>query len=519
MIIPVGGMQEAPALPVTPWVQEERRASQSYSVDETLRVEALSWYRDLETGFLVFEGEVKAFYGLTVLSADSLTIDGAGKQLTTVGRTQLVDPEGTMFIDDLQLNWATGYGTAKNVRLEVGYVLIEGRSIEIIRDPVQLWRVKGAQFQLQDLAAAGFKFSASEVVVEPGKKVIGRRVFYQLLGQSIGPIPEQTISLDRRVTGFRLPSLANRRGVGFGVSWKNSFLLDEQSVVGADLNVFPSRLPQVRVEYTRSFIDGGRQVTNIAPRNELDERYANGWFNSIFVQGPEQEQTTIRDPKNSYSVLSAWNQLTQGRLVDETGVSKLVEFVYELGGPLGDGGYLGSARLHRIRESGSSPWVDRSIFEAAYLAPRYDFGGAKVHARLDGFGSLSEKNSFGIVRGEVGLFGEVLPGLTVGGAYVVASQFGTSDFLFDRLAYGNGMVFRADYVRGPYKFRYMRKYDFSGKRWFDTEWEIALAAGSLEPFVTRREFPSDFRIGVRFRIDGFRERLVDRDVNRKNRPE
>lgn len=516
MIIPVGGVAMPVDLPVTPMVQESR---QSVAVDDTLTIEADSWYRDVADGVLVFEGGVKAKYGPTVLQASRLFVNTNSKVLRTEGTTRIIDPEGELSVDSLEVNWETGVGSGKSVRLEVGYVLVQGGSLEIQREPEPLWTVRKAQIELTDLSSGGTRFAADELVIQPGRRAVARRVFYELLGINVGPFPSQTFNLDRRVSGFKFPSVTNRRGVGIGVSWESSFLLSDRSVISGAWNSFPGRLQEYQFQYTQSFIDGGQQITRVAPRGDLGERVSDGWFNNVSISHPDEEFNRLRDPKASFSAGTYWNTGSVGRRQDSAEISKAWDFVYEKGGALGQGGWIGTGRIQRVRDSGQAQWVDRAVFETSYIAPRYTFGNWNSHARLDLVGTLSGDNTFGIIRGEIGAFGEVIRGLTVGGVYVNASETGSADFLYDRLPVGSGFALRADYVYGPYTLRYLRKYDFSTKDWYDVEWEIALAAGSLEPFVTRREFPSDYRIGVRFRVDGFTNRLVDRDLSRKNRPD
>ena len=107
-----------------------------------------------------------------------------------------------------------------------------------------------------------------------------------------------------------------------------------------------------------------------------------------------------------------------------------------------------------------------------------------------------------------------IDGFQFGAAYVLAEEFGVADFEFDRLNMIEGLHFRADYRKGPYSLRYLAKYDLRASDWFDREWEVAFAAGAFEPYIQRREFPGDFVIGVRLRINEFTSRIQQREVER-----
>ena len=73
---------------------------------------------------------------------------------------------------------------------------------------------------------------------------------------------------------------------------------------------------------------------------------------------------------------------------------------------------------------------------------------------------------------------------------------------------------RADYMVGPFTFRFLNKYNIDTKQWYDREYEIALVAREFEPYIIYRQFPSETRIGIRFRIDNLRDRLTRRSQDR-----
>lgn len=498
-------------------VQEAPSARQRVPVDEELTVEADHWYKDLADGKTVFEGNVRATYGLSVLTTGRLVVDDVLGVMVAEGESRIDDPEATVSAKHIVVNWKLKESSAEAVRIEAGYVLVQGDRLEIENEPEPKWTITGATLELTDLSAGGNRFIAREVTIFPGQRAVAKHVTYQLFGQKLGPIPSQTFNLDRRVTGLKLPSLKYRGGTGFGVGWQSSLLLDDQTIASGNWEAFPGERAGYRLELTRSFIGEGKQLTKISPRSDLGERFVNGWFNNVTLSDPEEELRRLRDPKSSFTVGTYWNTSTDARPVDATDVSKAFELVYEMGGPLGTGGWVSTARVQQARESPASQWVNRVVWDTTFLAPQLDFGGVKSHVRLDLIGTSSVGGSFGILRSELGAYGELIPGLRLGGAYVWASESGSPDFGYDPLSFGSGLNLRMDYERGPYTLRYLMKYDFSGKRWYDREWEFALVAGSLEPFVSRREYPGEFRFGVRLRVDQLADRLLDRDLKR-NRP-
>ncbi len=505
-----------PAQPPT-MVQEQPKARQQVLVDEELTVEAEHWFKDLESGKTFFEGNVKATYGLSVLTTQRLVIDESLGLMVAEGESRIDDPEATVSAKQIVVNWKTKESSAEEVRIEAGYLLVQGERLEIKNEPNPEWKISGAKIELTDLSPGGNRFLANEVTIYPGQRAVAKHVTYQILGQKIGPLPSQTFNLDRRVTGLRLPSLKYRGGSGFGLSWNSSMLLDDKTIALGSWEAFPGQQSGYRLELTRTFVSEGDQLTRISPRSDLGERFVDGWFNNVTMENPGQELDRIRDLKSSFTIGTYWNTSTDARPVDATDVSKAFDLVYEMGGPLGAGGWVSTARYQQARESNNTAWVNRLVVDTTFLAPQYDFGGITSHARFDLIGTSSSRGSFGIVRSELGAFGELMPGLRLGAAYVWASEDGSPDFGYDPLSFGSGLHMRMDYERGPYTLRYLMKYDFSGKRWYDHEWEFALAAGSLEPYVSRREYPGDFRFGVRLRLDQVTNRLLDRDIKR-NRP-
>lgn len=500
----------------TPFLDQSVPVLQQVPIDEVLTVRSEHWYKDLSTGKTVFEGKVSATYGMTVLTSERLVVDEVLGEMVAEGESRIDDPEGVVTAKHIIVNWKLQESRAENVRIESGYVLIQAESLETKSTPEPLWIVKEATVELTDLNSGGNRFTAREVEVRPGKTAIARHVFFQVFGQMLGPIPSQTFYLGSRVSGLRAPSLKfNDQGVG--LSWRSSLPVSKNIYASGAWDTFPGDQPAFNFELTQSFLSEGSQLSRILPRSDLNERYADGWFNNIVQQDPVLAFDRLRDRKSSLTFGSVWNTSANARTVESNDITKAFDLAYEQGGPLGEGGWVSTARIQQIRDSANSGWVNRIVLDTTIMAPQHSLGGLKTHARLDLFGTSSSRGSFGIIRGEYGAFGEISPGLTLGGAYIWAEEGGKPDFAFDSLGFGSGFNLRLDYIRGPYAIRYLTKYDFHGREFYDHEWEFALAAGSLEPYISRREFPGDFRFGVRFRANQLSDRLMNRD-SKKNRP-
>src|SRR5690606_1109001 len=98
MILPAPGwLVPAPTVPQEPPVQQEQPAErQQRELEGGLLVKYDSWSYDGETGQLVFEGNVEAFYEQTKLIASKLSLNEQTKVGTAEGGVRLEDPEGSI---------------------------------------------------------------------------------------------------------------------------------------------------------------------------------------------------------------------------------------------------------------------------------------------------------------------------------------------------------------------------------------------------------------------------------------
>jgi len=179
-------------------------------------------------------------------------------------------------------------------------------------------------------------------------------------------------------------------------------------------------------------------------------------------------------------------------------------------------GAIGSVRLQSMRLNGESPWKERASVQGSLIAPPKTLAkNLGTHVRLDTFGSASKDGLYGWARAEAGLIYRPTQSLSFGAAYVMGGDAGNAPFPFDPLASDRALHARMDFKSGPYTFRYLAKYDFDLHKWYDREYEIALVIKEFEPFIAYRQFPSETRIGIRFRIDHVRDRLMRRNQQRQ----
>ena len=404
-------------------------------------------------------------------------------------------------------------GRALNMVFRSGNVRLEARETIIHPGKWVMTDVTGAITRSDNPSYGLF---ARKVTLKPGQSGVAEQVYLEILGRRIGPIPRYSFSLNKRLGGIGLPSIKQERGRGIGIGWGANLPVGSHAAVNSSIESFPGEDLKFGLEYAYSPLKVDSTDAKINPRGDLGERFSDGWFDNVGIPVPSAEQSELRKTRLTYSVGTKWNEGSGARL-DETGrISKELEFAWETGGELGNGyGAIFQTRLQRIRGERNQPWVNRALLQGTLIAPDYALGdGLHLRLRADGFLTQSEHNTFSWLRGSAGLIYEPYQGLTLGAAYVASLEYGDPDFRFDPLYSRNAAHFRIDWRSGPYSVKYLYKYDFDTAAWYDREWEFSLVAEGFEPFVQYRQFPSDYKIGVRFRIDNFVDKLVNRDPKR-----
>jgi hypothetical protein len=507
-------------------VQQQPASTQR--IDEDLIVTHHGFTYDPVTKTTIYTGGVVATYGLTTIRAERLELymGEAEQRGRATGNVTLEDPEANMSAEDLEFTWKTGArrGSAKNIRIQIGHAHI--RAKEAILTP-ELWtfnEVEGTN------CPQYYWVKSPRLTLEPGKKGKLEDPSLHFFGRKLITLPDRNFNLDPRTQGVSIPSINFRRGQGLGVSWDAGFLLNEFTNLYANAGAFKGSYPGYGITATRTNISATKASAIITPGTEIGERFRFGYLESIEVDSPSQELRFLRTPRQSVSVSSVWNQGVGGRTF-ETSVSKALEGVYEVGGVLGgknvtrtdpdgektttlEGGlsYLGQVRLQHIRERGG-PFVSRAIGSGSVELPSIQLGPKlSTLTRIDTSQYLG-KNAFGWVRGSAGLVYEPIPQLRLAGGLVVSKSVGTPDFQFDRLVAEQGFHLRADLNLGPTQISYLTKYDRTLK-WYDREYIISQVAGCFEPFILYRQFPSDYRFGLRLRLDNFYDMLQRRQFKR-----
>ncbi|MBS1721508.1 MAG: hypothetical protein JSS66_00710 [Armatimonadetes bacterium] len=489
----------------------QQQARQQKTIGGVLQVTFSDSEFDAETGETIFKGGVTATYDQTKIECASLRVNTKTKEGEANEGVVVVDPEGTIHCQSLHFNWEDKTGKAQSVVLQADNFHLVAHEIEIFPER---WELRDAEGSLSRTGGSAVTFVADSVTVNPGRFGVARNAYLKVLGKKIGPLPRLSFTLRKRVRGLGLPSITNRKGVGVGITWESGFAVGDHAVLNSLIESFPKREPAIGLQYGYSPLSP-ESASLIAPRSDLGERVSDGWFDNISVRKPAEEHDEVGAERNTWAAGTFWNQSTSARPVDSDNVSKSFDLTYELGGKWRGLGTYGAVRFQNVRENNEQPFVTRGLFNGTVLAPPLTLNPQlSGHARLDLMGSQSNKGSFGWARFETGLLYAPGSNILLGAAFVKGFHVGNPDFIFDPLSSSTALHARLDLNVGPYTFHYLAKYDLDSKLWYDREYEISLVAREFEPFIVYRQYPSETRIGVRFRIDNLRDRLTRRSQKR-----
>lgn len=495
-------------LPVT--IVEARVERQTMIFGDALKVEFDQVvYRD---SAYVFEGEVVADYLGTRLRTKRLKAFPLERRAECEAMT-IDDPEAVITGESLRLDWGAKTGEVKHLRLAAGGVTVRAASANIRPQSWDLAEVEGTSSRRDPPT---YRARAQSVSLVPGKQGVARRLVFEFFGVPLGPLPRSTFNLDQRVTGLKIPEFSNKKGVGFGVSWSSSVLVDDRTALFAGVGAFPRQSTGSNFTIARSGLDPTKLGAAIIPRDDLGAFADDGWFSNLLVREPGEQGDLLRARRNSVSLGTIWNAGTTGRLPDASDVSKAFDLAAERGGTVGKSGFGLRARVQRVRTDPTSPWLDRFLVDGTFGPPDLKLSrDISLVSRVDFRGTASRNGPYGFGRVESGLAWVPSGRLAVGVGASYLSTSGTPDFAFDSMPHGSSLSIRGDLREGPVTLRALWRYDLVSREWYDQQYEVALVADGFEPYVASRRFPSDYRVGLRFRLDKFLPRLLQREIKRE----
>jgi hypothetical protein len=478
---------------------------------------------DMRTGEVVYSGGVSLSYGLTTVTADRVVLwtdptklglaTGGGSSIVyrsegiAEGNVRVDDPDGQLTATRLEFNWVSHAGHATNVEIHCDRVLLRASSLDVSDSE---WVLNDVDTTTDPSPHPLYVLHARRLVIRPGSIAKARDPALELLGKRILTVPFVQFSLDNRVNGIGIPVIAAEEGGKVGVTSDSSFLLNDRLSMNVDLASYPHELFRSSAQFVYTMVPSSESSGLVAPRSDLVERFAYGYFDDVVTASPESEHQYVRATRDSVSVGTFWNQEAFGRPGSDM-LNKPWEVVYERGGPAGDWGVLSQLRLQHI-EVVHGFGEDRAVLQTTLEPPTWELGrGFAAQTRLEGEGFFDDDGVFGWGLGQFGLIYSPIADVRFGGALVAGGEFGQAAFPEDRLYSRMGFDLRADWGRGPTKLGFLAKYDFTQNRWYDDEYSLSQIMGCIVPTIYWRRFPNEFLFTISLRADELIDKLERRN--------
>lgn len=487
---------------------------------------------DAQNEIATYSGDVRLTYGPSTLTCEVLEYDRKNRRGKASGKVVLIDPEGTMKAVDIEFQLTPVREGSDKLRLLTG----NAREVELELDGMKL-KIDSIQAEPSEKDTAitmngvyatpsrtkppEFAITAKQVRLRSGKSGVAIQPGLDLFGKRIGKVPYLTFSLDKRVTGFRIPAVTFQRGQGVGISWGSTFLLNDQTSITGKWNALPKSLPSLTLEVASTPIDPEKFLGRLTTRNDLYDRYQDSWTDSIQVPDQDREVRMLRMPRRTTSAGIYTNQATRGRADDSEEITKRLDLAGEIGGALGKrGGYLVQLRGQSIRPDNDARFTERIVGAGTFHSGSYPLAsGIALQSRWDFTSTLAERESYSWLRGSVALVAKPLSIAQVAIGTTKTWEAGRPQFAFDEPFIKDSLFARADVNFGSIAGGALVKYDIRRKDWVDVEYTASFVAGSFEPYLTYRQFPREVQFGVRLRATQIFERLSARKLTRKSGPQ
>jgi LPS-assembly protein len=170
------------------------------------------------------DGSVVVNQGTLRLTADHMTIQALPGIVIATGHVRLTDPKSDLVTERLELNVNTEAGviTHGRVHLKATNTSVEGRLIQRFSD--EHYRVKEGRFtncDAQEGETPAWRFEFKDLDIHAGDKAAFTDAWLCVNDVRVIPLPTMTYPLDKRRTGFLIPTVGyNNR---FGMHLQESF--------------------------------------------------------------------------------------------------------------------------------------------------------------------------------------------------------------------------------------------------------------------------------------------------------
>ncbi len=484
--------------------------SQVERVDEALTIYWKSKTVIPKENRLIFEGGVRAVYGQTTLYADRLEIVNSKleKRGLAEGSVRITDPDALAKMDRFSFDWSKQTGSASAVVFSTAGLFFHADQAEITANE---WVFTGVKASPDGSSKPIFALRSPRVVFRPRSSGTASRATIAILGKDIITLPSYRFGQKSEGALLSLPSISASKGLG--ISWQTTVAVDDRSRFRGSIKAKSGEGAGITLEAARSLLPRNEPGGVISPLSDLNERFTYGYFDNIYIKKPSEEREQIQARRSAVSLGMTVNRLSIARLDDQL-FTKPFEIAIEQARPFGGVAFYSAFRFHDIRdETGLS---ERRVgTNISALLPAIDLlPGLKTHIRLDFSGYSGDRNTFGWGQSQIGLIYRPNTSIRMGAVMVRGSEFGRPTYVADRLFSRYGYHFRLDADVGLFSLSALSKYDSGLKKWFDNEFQASFRAGSINPFVSYRQFPRSFAFGVHLQAEEVFRRIAAR-VSRK----
>ncbi|MDX2066528.1 MAG: hypothetical protein SFX74_12375 [Fimbriimonadaceae bacterium] len=471
--------------------------------------------RDFENGTLEFTGGVVVYYGPTRIEAETIRVQlsESGGTADASGKVAIIDPEGTLSAENLHVVWGQkdSEAIADRVNGQIAGAVFKAARMELRPG---LWTFTDVEGTVCHRLKPSVALVSPKLTIVPGKSGRVDKPGLVLFGRKIGSVPSQSFNLDRRAQGIGYPSIGARQGEGFGISWGGNIFLNDQTALGVSFAAFRASYPVYGVTWAQTRIDPNKTEARAVPRDELADRFHVGWFDSVEIRAENSDARFFGEKRQTFAISSSANSQTANFDLDLQ-FTKPLELALESSDRRWGGSLYGQARLQMVGNQNQAQRM-RSVFSATYVPGSYRIArNLNTIVRFDQQGIVGAKTS-GWTRAQLGLGYRPDPRFGFGLAYILGRDYGNADFVTDRLYARNGWHLRASANFGGTRVEYLYKYD-GVRQWYDREYSIYQAIGCIDIYLTQRQFPREYRLGFKFRIDPFID-LIQRRKQTRTKP-
>jgi hypothetical protein len=460
-------------------------------------------------GFVFQDAQVE--YETSVLTADKVTVDleEGHKHFLAEGHVHILDIDGSLDADSLDVNWVEKTGSGSNVHIKIQGFMVHADALHFQEKHADLEGVFATPCDNDSTTLIAIR--ARRATIDPNIARIYHPSLY-LLGQKVLTLREYDISPNRRSTGQPIPSPGYSRSSGFSVGWVPGIMLSDTLAVNGSIHLGQNSYPSEDILISKSLLTPTQAVGGIVPYNQdFGEHFGFSYFDNVYVADPISERFFVSGRRESISLGSVWREDPGARPVSNA-LNQPVDLIYEAAGSVVGLGTYAQLRAERTEQIGG-PSENRLETFTSVALPDYDIvKHLYTDVRFDGYSSLGTAKPYGWGHAQIGLVAKPSKELRLGVAYMKAGNYGTPLFFSDEIYRLNSVNFRGDLMLGPREISVLLKYDPLVGDWYDTEFKLSQAVGCLEPYLIYRAFPRGLVFGLSLRIDDLMNTLKRRGV-------